>query len=195
VIIISCLLVIPTKTSAAWWFSSRKEVNTQQAPAVDNYSLDGKSLSSLSTKYKIWVDSFEKRNIESVIINQNNFSFSVAELNYLFETESAKVKNPTITNFHLTSSGNNLNISGNFQKFIRGHFSFIAQVVSVDKKLRLHISYVKLYGLTIPSKWLVEPINKAIDDYLSFLYIDNRYQGFTFSNNDGILKLKPEFSK
>lgn len=183
------LSVLPIKTSAFWWFSQKKTVATT-TPSV---TLNDQDKINLSNKYKTWESAFEKKNIDEVIKNKDKFAFSVTEINYLFNTVSKTVKNPTLTNVSVTSSNGNINVSANFHKFISGRFSFVANIISVENKIRLKLSYVKLYGISIPTKWLEEPVNKELDKYFSFLYKDARYKGFTFTASDNLLQLKPNF--
>lgn len=184
------LTVLPIKTSAFWWFNQKKIVATTTTVTT---TLSDQEKLNLSAKYKIWEAAFEKKNIDTVIANKDKFYFTVNEINYLFDAVSKTIKNPTLTNVSITSSNGNINVSANFHKFISGHFSFIAKLVSVENKIRLQLSYVKLYGLSIPTKWLEEPVNKELDKYFAFLYQDKRYQGFTFVINDNVLQLKPNF--
>lgn len=184
------LTILPIKTSAFWWFNQKKTVATT---TVSTNVLSEQDKINLNNKYKNWEAAFEKKNVEAVIANKDKFSFSVSEINYLFATVSKNIKNPTLTNVGITVSNGNINASANFHKFISGRFSFIANVVSVENKIRLKLSYVKLYGISIPTKWLEEPVNKELDKYFSFLYKDQRYKGFTFTAQDNLLQLKPNF--
>lgn len=183
------LSVLPLKTSAFWWFSQKKTVATT-TPSV---TLSEQDKININNKYKNWEAAFEKKNIDTVIANKDKFAFTVTEINYLFDTVSKTVKNPTLTNVSVTSSNGNINVSANFHKFISGRFSFVANIISVENKIRLKLSYVKLYGISIPTKWLEEPVNKELDKYFSFLYKDTRYKGFTFTASDNLLQLKPNF--
>lgn len=192
VIIISLFLVAPKTAAAFWWFSQKKTVTiTAPAPSV----LSDQDKLRAEAKYKIFDEAFEKKNVEIVIANQDKFLFTITELNYLFTTESKKAKNPTLTNVGLTSDNGNINVTADFHKFINGRFSFITKIVSVDNKIRLQLSVVKLYGIRIPAGWLEGPVNNTLDDYFSFLYNDNRYQGFTFSNDNNLIQFKPSFKK
>ena len=192
VIIISLFLVVPKTAAAFWWFGQKKVDKIVETPIQ---TLSDQDKLKAEAKYKIFDEAFEKKNIEVAIANQNNFSFTIAELNYLFTTESKKAKNPTLTNVSLTSDNGNINVAADFHKFINGRFSFIAKIISVDNKIRLQLSYVKLYGVRIPASWLEGPANKSSDEYFSFLYSDKRYQGFTFTSDNNLLQIKPEFKK
>ncbi len=197
-IIITSILWFSAPPAAAFWPFSRikTETVTVQKPInnpPDNF--DDAAKDRATAKYKVWADSFEKANVALVIANQEKFSFTTAELNYIFASETKKAKNPIITNFRLENNQENLNISGDFHKIVSGRFSFLARVVSADKKARLALSRVRLYGIPIPNKWLADPLNKALDEYFSFLYRDARYQGFTFLNKDNVLQFQPEFKK
>jgi len=183
---------LPTKTSAFWWFNQKKVENL--ATSTVN-TLSEVEKNNLSVKYKTWESAFEKKDIVSVINNQNKFLFTVSEINYLFETEVKTIKNPTLTGVSVTSSNGNINVAATFHKFITGRFTFVAKIISVENKIRLQLSYVKLYGFSVPTKWLEEPVNKELDKYFNFLYSDSRYQGFTIIINDNYLQLKPNFSK
>lgn len=191
-LIIGLLALAPKTASAFWWFGQKKATTTIK---IEPQGLSDQEKTNASAKYKFWDEAFEKKNVESVINNQNKFSFSVLEINYLLDTESKKVKKPTLTSASITSSNGNINVAANFHKFISGRFSFVAKIVPVDNKIRLKLSAVKLYGISIPVKWLEEPINEELDKYFAFLYKDSRYQGFTVNISDTVLELKPEFKK
>ena len=191
IIIISFCL--PFTTSAFWWFNQTPTVQNQ-AP-IKNNTLDDKAKIELSNKYQIWVDGFEKKDIESVITNSDKYIFTIPELNYLFETETQKMKNPSISNVLLTKDNDNIKVTANFHKFINGHFSFDAHIISVENKIRLELSSVSLYGFPIPSKWLANEVNKELDNYFSFLYKSEKYKSFSFIVNNDSLQLKPEFIK
>jgi len=178
------MIALPKQTSAFWWFNQKKVATTTVVTTLNDQAI---------AKYKIWESAFEKKNVDLVIANQNNFSFTISELNYLFETEVNNIKSPTLTNVSLTSSNGNINVAANFHKFISGRFSFIAQIISVDNKIRLKLSYVKFYGFSVPTSWLEEPVNSELDKYFAFLYKDTRYKGFTFTASDNLLQLKPNF--
>jgi hypothetical protein len=145
------------------------------------------------SKYKLWYDSFEKKDVQSVITNQDNFWFNLAEINYLFNSENSKTKNPLLSNFKLTDNSGTLNVAADFKKIISGKFSFNVKIVNNGNKIKLDISQLRIYGFPLPAAFISGPLNKSLDEYFSFLYNDNRYQGFSFSGDSGILKLKPEF--
>jgi hypothetical protein len=177
---------------ASWWFSKTSTVNTP--PTVQaTANLDDQAKAVAEAKYKIWAASFEQAKVNLVMANQNNFRFSVPEINYIFATETVKAKNPIIKNFQLTVSQNNLNISGDFHKIINGHFTFIAQVIKDGKKAHLQVSYVRLYGFPLPSSWIADPLNQALDEYFNFLYQDSRYQDFNLIIQDNSLQFIPIF--
>jgi hypothetical protein len=191
-VVLGLSFATPKTASAFWWFNQKK---AETPIVVNTYGLNDQAKLKADAKYKIWEAGFEKRNIDVVISNYDKFSFTPQELNYLFENIGKTVKTPTITNVSLTSSNGNVNVAANFHKFVKGRFSFVAKVVPSENKIRLELSYVKLYGINVPAKWLSEPVNKALDEYFSFLYKDARYQGFSFVIQDNLLQLKPEFKK
>jgi len=191
-LLIALLLVIMIAplSASAFWFWDKPAAKTTETPVAE---LNKTQQEAVAVRYKLWAASFEKRNIETVIANQDNFWFTVPELNYLFASETKKQKNPIVTDLKLNSADGVLNISANFKQIFPGRFSFQAQVVNDNDKAHLNLSQVKLYGWTVPSSWLNKPLNKTLDEYFSFLYNDKRYAGFTFSDTNGVLKLKPEF--
>ncbi len=190
-IIMITLSSIPFTTSAFWFFNPKRA----EAPIVENAAIDGELTNSEKTqaldKEKLWKDSFEQKNIESVIENKDNFIYTMPELNYILENENTK--NPSISDVILNNNENGIQISANFHKFINGHFSFTTNVISVENKIHLSLSSVSFYGIPIPSKWLETPANESLDDYFSFLYKDQRYTGFIFINQNNSLQLKFEF--
>ena len=184
---------LPFTTSAFWWFNQKKA----ETPIVENTIINKELTESEKTKAldkeKLWKDSFEQKNIESAITNRDKFIFTIPELNYILETESERTKNPSINNATLGNNENGIQVSANFHKFINGHFSFTTKIVSVENKIHLSLSSVSFYGIPIPSKLLENPANKALDDYFSFLYKDQKYTGFIFINQNNLLQLKLEF--
>lgn len=185
------IVALPRQTSAFGWFGQKK---TETAVVTTTpQALSESEKTNVATKYKLWFDAFEKKNVEAVITNQNKFVFTILEINYLLETESKNVKNPSLTGASITSSNGNINVAVIFHKFISGRFSFVAKVILVENKIRLQLSYVKIYGISIPTSWLEGPVNTAMDEYFSFLYNDSRYKGFTFIAQDNLLQLKPNF--
>lgn len=182
---------LPFTTSAFWWFNQSPTV--QNPTPIENLTLDDNAKIEASNKYKIWEDGFEKKNIDSVIANSDKYIFTIPELNYILETESQKVKNPSITNVVLSKNNDKIKVTANFHKYIKGHFSFDARIVSIENKIRLELSSVSFYGFPIPAKWVSNPANKALDDYFSFLYNSEKYKGFNFTIDNDILQLKPEF--
>lgn len=193
VLLVSLFLFVD-KTEAFWIFSSKKTAPAKTVVNTPVNSLTENEKNKISVKYQNWDKSFEKRNVEEVIKNQNNFIFSVSEINYLFETEVKKIKNPSLTNVGVTLSEQNINVAANFHKFVSGRFNFIARIVNSENKIRLQLSSVKLYGVSVPAKWLEPKINKELDRYFAFMYQDKRYQGFDFINDGVNLQLKPKFS-
>jgi hypothetical protein len=192
-IITTLLSSIPSTISAFWFFnSSNTNTKTAESPIQ---TLTDKEKIETSLKYKLWINSFEKKDIEAVVLNYDKFTYTIPELNYILETEGKNIKNPTITNANIKNNNNILRVTADIHKIINGTFSFNANIIPVDNKIQLEISNVKLYGISIPSKWLEKPINKSFNEYFDFMYKDKRYQGFSFTNKDNTLKLKFEFKK
>jgi hypothetical protein len=194
-------LVFPLSTKAFWPWSKNK---TSQAPATAveqktaNEAISPKELSAsakilANNKYKLFEDSFEKKDVEKIIANKNNFWFSISELNYLFNTISSQAKNPVLNNLQLESEGSILKVSADFKKFIRGRASFNVSLANRGERLNLNIDRARLYGLPVPSRLISNPLNKALDDYFNFLYEDERYQGYAFSVRNEVLKLDLNF--
>jgi hypothetical protein len=193
--VIGLSIVIPKTASAFWWFGQKKTTVATKTTTVSETVLSEQDKINLAAKYKIWCDAFESKNIEAAILNQNNFSFTVPEINYLLKDRSKKSKNPTLTGASVTTSNGNINVAATFHKIINGQFSFVAKVVSVNNKIRLKLSAVRLFGVPVPTSWLEGPVNNALDEYFAFLYKDSRYQGFAFTNNNGLFQLKLNFAK
>jgi len=196
-IIFTIYFSLPISTSAFWWFGQKKAETpvVQNQITNENIQLDEKAKINAEAKYKLWADGFEKKKIESIIVNSNKFIFTVPELNYIAELESTKMKNSVISNVTLSKDNDTLNIKANIHKIINGQLSFNSKVINVENKIRLDISNVKLYGFPIPANLISGKINEALDNYFSFLYKDSRYQGFTFTTENNSIQLKPEFKK
>lgn len=184
------ILAAPMFVSAAWFWSKPAAAPTQ-TPVVE---INSAEKDMADAKYKLWDEGVEKKNIESVMKNKDNFWVTTKELNYLFDKESSKAKTPLLSNLKLTNDNNQLKVTANFKKFISGHFSFDLQFINSENKIRLQLSKVKVYGIPVPSYWVSNPLNKELDKYLAFLYNDSRYQGFDFSNQNNILKLNLKFN-
>lgn len=185
--------VIPFSVSAGFfWNKPTVKTNTPAEIALpEELSAAGKEVAD--AKYKILEESFEKKNIDLIIANQDSFWFTISELNYLFTEKSVKAKKPLLSDFNLTNENNSLKISANFKKIIKGKISFNLTVGQEENKIRLNLSKTRLSGFPIPGFLISRPLNESLDKYLSFLYNDSRYQGFTFSNNNEILKIYPKF--
>lgn len=191
-IIIISMLIVPFSVHAFWpWTKNKTEKQVVESQVKVELSETDKSLAG--AKYKLWEDSFEKKNVNEVITNKNNYIITVSELNYLFNSENDKAKKPLLNNFKLKNNNSLLEISADFKKHIKGNFSFSAQIEDVDNKIRLKLSKAKLYGVPIPASLVSKPINKALDEYFKFLYQDKRYQGFDFIINKDLLQLKFNF--
>lgn len=189
IVIIAILLTsLPNTTSAFWFFNSSKT----ESPVL---ALSDKEKESASIKYQLWMNSFDKKDIEKVISNSDKFIYTIPELNSILETGSKNINNPAITNAVIKNDNNILNVSADIHKVINGKFSFDANIIPVDNKIRLDLSNVKLYGISIPSKWLSNPVNKSLDEYFGFIYKDKRYQGFSFINKDNTVQIKLNFKK
>lgn len=184
---------LPFTTSAFWWFNQKKAEAPIVENTITNKELTGSEKTKALDKEKLWKDSFEQKNIESVIANRDKFIITIPELNYILETESERTQNPPISNTTLGNNENGIQITANFHKVINGHFSFTTKVISTENKIHLALSSVSFYGIPILSKWVETPANKALDDYFSFLYKDPRYTGFSFINQNNSLQLKLEF--
>jgi hypothetical protein len=71
--------------------------------------------------------------------------------------------------------------------------SFSARVKNDSERLQLDVEKARFYGLPVPSSWLSKPLNKALNDYLDFLYQDERYQGFETNIEDNTINLDLQF--
>ncbi|MFZ4631623.1 MAG: hypothetical protein ACOYL8_00255 [Patescibacteria group bacterium] len=187
------LLIMPLSASAFWfWDKPAAKVETKiVTPAAE---LSEAEKLSADAKYKIWNASFEKKDMNAVIANNNNFWFTTAELNYLFNSESGKAKTPLLSNFKLTNENNVLNVSADFKRILKGRFSFNFQLTDENNKIKLNISKTKIYGVPIPSSWVSGTIDRELDQYFSFLYKDSRYQGISLSSENNVLKLNLEIN-
>ena len=178
IFIITLFSSIPSTTSAFWFFnSSNTNTKTAEFPIQ---TLTDKEKTEASLKYKLWVNGFEKKDVEAVISNSDKFIYTIPELNYILEIEGKSIKNPTITNANIKNNNNILSATADIHKIINGTFSFNVNVIPINNKIQLELTNVKLYGISIPSKWLEKPINKSADEYFDFMYKDKRYQGFSF---------------
>ena len=162
--VIGLSIIIPKTASAFLWFGQKKTTVTTKTTTVSQPVSNEQDKINLAAKYKVWYDVFESKNIEAAIINQNNFSFTVPEINYLLKDRSSKSKNATLTGASVTTSNGNINVSTTFHKIIKGQFSFVAKVVSVNNKIRLKLSAVRLFGVPVPTSWLEGPVNNALDE-------------------------------
>ncbi len=196
------VLIIPLTTNAFWPFSENKNNNTPEVKKAifenninPTFELSSDNQSLADLKYQIFKNGFEKKDISTIIANKNNFWFTSSEINYLFNKESSKVKNPLLTNFKLIISDDVFKITADFKKFIKGHTSFNAKLKNEDNKIKLKIEKLRIYGLPMPSFLASKPFNKALDDYFNFLYQDDRYQGFDFSIDKDTVKINLQFTE
>jgi len=202
---IALSLIFPAYALAFWpWSkdqspnqsSEKIDINQSSKSAINqtpDLTIAAKAIAD--AKYKLWENSFEKKNVEEVIANQNNFWFTAAELTYLFNNENAKSKKPFLSNLELQIDDDSLKINTNFKKFIRGKASFIAKIKSNNQRLQLAINKAKLYGFSVPSSLIANPLNKEIDKYLDFLYKNDRYQGLEVFFKDDVIGLNLYFKE
>jgi len=187
------VLGVPLLVSAAWfWNKPAKIAATTSHSEVNEITQAEKDMAD--TKYKLWEEGFEKKNIESVIKNKDNFWLTTKEINYLFNKEGARATKPLLNNFILINNDDQLKVSANFKKIVSGQLSFETKVENSNNKIRLKLSKVKVYNIAMPAYFFSNQFNKELDKYFSFLYKDSRYQGFEFSNQNNILKLNLKFN-
>lgn len=196
------VLVVPLTADAFWPFSSNKNKNQTETKALvlKNETKKTPELSAAArlladSKYKLWEDGFEKKDIDFLIANKNNFWFTISEITYLFNKENEQAKNPFLKNLKLSANDNILKAEAEFKKFIKGRVSFYANLKKDNNKLKLELNKVRFSGIPVPATWASNPLNEALDNYFNFLYQDDRYQGFDFSINDNIIKLDLKFSQ
>src|ERR1035437_10120305 len=89
---------LPFTTSAFWWFNQKKAETPIVENTITNEELTESEKTKALEKEKLWKDSFEQKNIDSVIANQDKFIFTIPELNYILETESERTQNLSISN-------------------------------------------------------------------------------------------------
>jgi hypothetical protein len=145
------------------------------------------------TKLEKWQESFEKQNIELVIINKDYFSLTEEEINFLFNSESKKFKNPLAKDFKITLSGNFFKFQAVFNRILKGKIYFEAQ--PLENKVGIKVLKAKYYGFKVPSKWVEKALNKEIDKYFNFLYQSDKYQGAKLAIKGKIVKLWLEFKE
>lgn len=187
--ILLTVFIIPLSVSAFWGWGKK----TQSAPPPVAKELSAAEKEAADYKYKLWQDSFDQRDVGAVMVNQDKFFFTVPELNYLFNSEAAKAKKPFVTDFNLSADGETLKVAANFRKKLTGRVTFTTKAVIKENKIRFNISKAKFRGWPVPASWINGLLNRELDDYFSFLYADKRYQTISFTNANGVLKLKPEF--
>lgn len=194
-ILLFAALLVPLTASAFWFWNKpvKKAPNQNLGVKTEEFSQANKELAE--AKYKLWESSFEKKDIELIIKNKNNFWFSSEELNYLFNKENSKAKKPLLSNFFISNQNNQIKVSAYFKKIISGKFSFDVKIENKDNKIRLKISKVKIYNIPAPAALISGKLNESLDNYFSFIYKDPRYEGFEFTNQNNILKLNLNFSK
>lgn len=196
IIVAFMLSVIPLAASAGWFWNKQNKTVVEKniIPAekqIAELSAAGKE--TAEAKYKIVDACFSKKDVDCLMANQDNFWFTTTELNYLINTKSAKTKKPLVSDFNLSNENGYLVVSANAKKIIKGNISFNLKIEQENGKARLNLSKTKLFGFPVPGSWFSKPLTEALDKYLSFIYNDSRYQGFTFSNDNEIIKIRPEF--
>ena len=74
ILIVLAVLILPLSASAFWFFDKPA---TKITTPINNSDLSSAEKSITDAKYKIWYDSFEKKDIQAVITNQKNYYFSI----------------------------------------------------------------------------------------------------------------------
>ncbi len=197
IIIVALILSsLPLSASAGWfWNKPEAPKKTIATTATENRApeLSDAEKEIAEAKYKIVDACFSKEDVDCLIANQDSFWYTESELNYLINAKSAKAKKPLVSDFNLGAENDYLKISADAKKIIKGKISFNLKLEQDGKKIKLNLSKTKLFGFPVPGSWIGKPLNEALDEYLSFIYKDSRYQGFSFSNSNGIIKIRPEF--
>jgi len=174
-------------SAQAGWLSWDKKNMPPEKVVSDELSDAGKQ--AAAAKYALWYQAFEKGELDAIASGRGNFRFTLAELKYIMATESAKVKKPLFTNFDIKDNQGQPAITADFHRFVRGRLSFSFTVTSVNDKAKIKVGRARIFGLPVPSSWLENPFNKALDEYFAKLYKDPRYQGFSFSYQDEVMEI------
>lgn len=189
--ILLAIFLAPLSAGAFWPWN--KKSAEQNIPVITESSLSEPAQAIAEAKYRLFENSFEKKDIEAVITNQHSFWFTINELTYLFNKESAAAKKPLLKNLTLSSENGALKVSAEFQRVLKGKLSFILKPQVVDARLYTEIEKARLYGIPVPSAWISRPFNRELDSYLNFLYQDERYQGTDINIDDEMVKINLSF--
>lgn len=189
--VLLAILFVPLSTKAFWPWN--KKTVEQKTLATTESRLSEPTKAVAEAKYRLFENSFEKKDVEAVIANQNSFWFTIDELTYLFNKESISAKKPLLKNLVLSPENDALKVSAEFQRVVKGQFSFILKPKITNTRLHTEVEKAKLYGIPIPSSWISRAFNRELDNYLGFLYQDERYQGVDININAEMIKINLSF--
>ena len=195
ILLISLILVfVPLSAKAFFWSNwFKKPAPVATAPVAVSKLVSEPEKSVAESKYALWQKSFGRGDIKEVRANKNKFVFSLAELNYLLNSESDKAKKPLATGYELTIENNIVKVSADFKKVMPGKAYLELQPTIQDKKIRVNIVKARYKGIPIPASLFNDTLSKELDKYFSFLYGDKSYQGLTLKIENGSASLIPEF--
>lgn len=191
-LVLLAVLLAPLSAGAFWPWN--KKPAEQKTPVAIESGLSESAQAVADAKYRLFENGFEKKDVEAVIVNRNNFWFTLDELVYLFNKENATAKKPLLKNLTLSSENGALQVSAEFKRIVKGKFSFILKPKTEGARLYAEIDKAKLYGIPVPASWINRPFNRELDSYLNFLYQDERYQGVDININDEMVKLDLRFN-
>ncbi len=191
-LILLTVLLLPLSAGAFWPWN--KKAVEQKTPVAVESGLSESAQAVADAKYRLFENGFEKKDIEAVIANRDSFWFTLDELVYLSNKESATAKNPLLKNLVLSSENGALKVSAEFQRVIKGKLSFVLKPKTVGARLYTEIEKARLYGIPIPSTWISRSFNRELDSYLNFLYQDERYQGVDINIDNEMVKINLSFN-
>ncbi len=145
----------------------------------------------LSDRVEKWRESFEKKDVGKIILDKEYFFLTEEEANYLFESESGKLKNPPARDFKIVFHDGSFEFQAVFAKILKGKIYFSAR--PLGNKIGIKVLRARYYGFKIPVKWAEKAINKELDKYFSFLYQTNDYQSARLVIQNKTARLVMEF--
>lgn len=190
VVVVVGALIIPMTALAFWgwpWFRQASVVTVPTAGLTEVQK------QVANQKYQLWVESFDKQQIDKVIANRSQFRFLPAEIGYLFANQGSKLAQPLASNVVIVPDGSNWKVSGDLHKFINGQLSFTAKILTIDRHLRISASEGRYLGIPVPISFIDNFLNSRLDKYFSFLYNDFRYNNISVTNENGEIVLNLEF--
>ena len=186
--LIALLLLIPmvgfafSWKSFVWWDKPEVKVETKQ-------ELNQKEKLSAETKFKNWDTAFQKKSWNSLIKNEENFSITETEANYMATKKITEEKNPIIKNLKIKFQDDEIICTGYLLKPLKGEIKVHFEPIIKNNKLEIKLTKARYKKIPFPKSIANKILGNALKPIEDFLYSYPNYKGLEIESKNKILKL------